>query len=364
MTMSRSVYPAVAVALLCVFLAPVAADLDRATVERVKNATVYIAVTNRTADGAEEESTGSGFVYDARGLVLTNQHVVDPRVEVSPNRYVDASEQTVTVTFHRATRREVSYPATVDRTHRAADLAVLRLPNGVYPTLEIGDSDSVMETQTVYAAGHPLGLDEISIRTGAITAKRIFDGFAYLEHSVNVEHGNSGGPVFGADGRVYGMVGFTLSAAEQNTNFAVPAATMRRFLEGSLPEPQAQVGSDHAFLQALLDQTDLVYDDGGDGLFFVPFEDDVHITVSASDDWVLGQVYLGPLKGSPDELLNLYDTLLRANFSYYIGKFGLDDDGDLWAEHHLSRKGISAEALDESVRLLAGLVTLWHQISL
>lgn len=356
----RRLYPVLVWVAVHLALAPALAELDQAVVERVKSATVYIDVTNRTADGAEECSTGSGFVYDARGFVLTNQHVIDPRIEVSPNRFVVADEQEIIVTFHRGTPRAVSSPAVVERAHQAADLAILRLPVGNYPALEIGDSSSVFETQTVYAAGHPLGLDEISVRTGTITSRRTFGDFAYLEHSVNVEHGNSGGPVFDASGRVVGMVCFTLTAAEQNTNFAIPAETMQRFLDGSLPEPQVQAGSDQAFLQALLDATDLVFEAAEGGFFLVPFEDGIQVGVSASEDWVLEQIYLGPLEGSDEELGTVYGSLLRANFQYYIGKFGLDEDGDLWAEHHLSRNGVSAQVLEETVRQLASLATQWR----
>jgi S1-C subfamily serine protease len=347
-------------AMLCAMQAPALADLDRDTVDRIKDATVYIDVTNRTEDGVEDGSTGSGFVYDPRGLVMTNQHVIDPRIEVSPNRYVEATEQEVVVTFHRATPLEMSYPATVERAHGAADLAVLKLPEGNYPSLELGDSTEVFETQTVYAAGHPLGLDEISIRTGTITSKRTFDDLPYLEHSVNVEHGNSGGPVFDSDGRVVGVVCFTLSAAEQNTNFAIPSQTLERFLQGTLPEPQLQGGSDRAFLQALLDGTELTFEEAEGGLYLVPFENDVNVGVSASEDWVLVQIYLGTIQGTPEEVAYIHEQLLRANFDYYIGKFGLDEDGDLWVEHHLSRTDVGPEELDECVRLLARLGIMWR----
>lgn len=322
------------------------ADLPRAVVQRVKDSTVFIEVENR-AGGNTETSTGSGFVYDSRGLVLTNQHVVDNRMEARPNRFARAESQTIRVYFYPATPQERVVEATLERAHAGVDLAILRLPPGTYPALEFGDADALYETQTIYAAGHPLGLEEISIRTGSVTAKRILDGEPYIEHSVNVEHGNSGGPLFDDQGRVLGVVCFTLSAAEQNTNFAIPTSTIQRFLRDEVTEPLQASGTDAAFLEALLEDSGLKFNEvpGMDTpTYSLPYEDCV-VFVRATENWVMLQVLLGSIEGGTRSRAELYAFLLEKNYQYYIGKFGLDEDGDLWLEHHAYRGDISGEGL-------------------
>jgi len=348
------------------------AQLARKVVDSVKAATVFVEVTNRADDGEEATSTGSGVVFDPKGLVLTNQHVVDDRIETAPNRFVRATEQTIRVYFDRGTHNERSFEVTVVRQNRAADLALLQLPQdlqargeGPYPFLPLGDSDQTFETETVYAAGHPLGLQEVSLRTGTITAKRTFGPLPYLEHSVNVEHGSSGGPIVDDKGEIIGLVSFTLADAKQNTNFAIPSSSIKAFLNGTLPEQlQEEAESASAYLQALLDQCGLSYnvEDAEKGVFSIPYRDgesgtEVKILVSATPQWVLAQIYLGPLSedSSTAKRMLLYKALLQANFSYYIGKFGLDNEGGVWLEHHIARQDLTGPAFAEYVRTLATL---------
>lgn len=345
----------------CTFCSTAHAELSKMVVRRVKAATVYIEVTNTARDGTETGSTGSGFVIDPDGLVLTNQHVIDDRIETGPGKFEDAAGQTIQVSFQRGTTDEVTYDATLVKRHRSADLALLQLPEGTYPTLDVGDSDQVTETQNVYAAGHPLGLAEISLRTGTVTSKRMLDGYPYVEHSVNIQQGNSGGPLFDGDGTVVGVNVFMLrDSAGAIASYAITTKTIADFLADQLPAEASETkGTSRAFLEALLDQAELVYNKLDGGVYELPYED-ANVYVSAVEGWVQLQVPLGALEeGTALERYDLYDSLLRANYSYPAGRFGLDGDGDLWLEQYVKQDDVSATTLDLYAGHIATLAQLY-----
>ena len=171
-------------------------------------------------------STGSGFVLDEKGHILTNAHVVasslDVRVSFSDHRTV-------------AARVFGKDPDT--------DLAVLSVnPKEVdlHP-LALGDSTAVRVGDPTVAIGNPFGLER-TLTTGVVSAlqRRITapSGFA-IEHVIQtdaaINPGNSGGPLLDAAGRVIGVnsqiaTGGEGSSGSVGIGFAVPAATVRRVL--------------------------------------------------------------------------------------------------------------------------------------
>lgn len=341
------------------------AELPKSVVERVKAATVYIEVTNTAEDGTEATSSGSGFVIDPAGLVVTNQHVIDNRIETGPQRSVPAATTTITVSFRHGTSRQQDYEAALLSQHRAADLALLQLPEGTYPTLEIGSSDDAVETATVYAAGHPLGLAEISLRTGTVTSKRTLDGFPYVEHSVNIQQGNSGGPLFDSGGAVIGVNVFMLrDDAGAIASFAITTETLHRFLDGELPaESEGDAGgSTRALLEALLDEAGLVYTpvEGEDGVYELPYEN-AKVYVSAVEGWIQFASFLGVLDDevTTEERLGRARVMLRANYERLAGRFCLDGDGDLWIEQYVYQDDVGASSLRAYAGYLATLAGEW-----
>jgi serine protease Do len=169
------------------------------------------------ADGELGLSTGSGFVLDDDGRIVTNAHVVSGATGVQ-------------VTFPDGQ----IVPAQVIGKDEETDLAVLRVATDRLDLrpLELGDSDSVRPGDRVVAVGNPTGL-QATAGTGSISGagRRIeapggyvIDGL--LETDAVIEPATSGGPLLGADGRVVGIT----SRLGDDTGFAVPANVARGVL--------------------------------------------------------------------------------------------------------------------------------------
>ncbi|HEY4633401.1 MAG TPA: trypsin-like peptidase domain-containing protein, partial [Candidatus Limnocylindrales bacterium] len=159
---------------------------------------------------------GSGFVFDASGLILTNQHVV-------------ADGGAITVTFQDGTELAGAVIAT-DDTH---DLAVVKVEATGLPTLPIGDSSALEVGQLVVAIGSPLGTFTETVTSGILSAtgRTIEVGSEFsrgstrmtglLQTDAAINEGNSGGPLLDASGAVVG-VNVAVASSAQGIGFAVP----------------------------------------------------------------------------------------------------------------------------------------------
>jgi S1-C subfamily serine protease len=233
---------AIGVALLAVALVQVPAlarsvtargDLtpdERVTIdvfERSKRSVVYISTSERVRDPwtrnvrSIPRGTGSGFVWDDRGNVITNYHVIDgasgARVRLNDGR---------------------DYPARLVGASASHDLAVLHIdvPSNPPPPLPIGTSHDLRVGQRVFAIGNPFGLDW-TLTTGIVSAlDRALDGDDghTIEHLIQtdaaINPGNSGGPLLDSAGRVIGMntAIYSPSGASAGIGFAVPIDTINR----------------------------------------------------------------------------------------------------------------------------------------
>lgn len=167
----------------------------------------------------ERMGIGSGVVIDPKGIVLTNNHVVQGAKEVTI-RTADEKE-------HRAV---------VVGTDPPTDVAVLRIPDleAPLPAAALGDSDAIQVGDYVIAIGSPFGL-ELTVTSGIISAKaRVlgagpFDDFLQTDAAINP--GNSGGPLFDHEGRVVG-INTAIVAAGQGIGFAVPI----NLIKSTLPQ--------------------------------------------------------------------------------------------------------------------------------
>ena len=179
-------------------------------------------------------STGSGFLIDAAGDILTNYHVVQ-----GANR-----GSGVTVLFED----NISRRAAVIGVDPNNDLALLRVDmNGVPPVepLELGDSESVQVGDPTLAIGNPFGLDR-TLTSGIVSALQrqiqAPNGFAIdnvIQTDAPINPGNSGGPLLDADGRVIGINSQIETAADDGEGsvgigFAIPIDTAKAFL----PRPE------------------------------------------------------------------------------------------------------------------------------
>ncbi|MGZ4351946.1 MAG: S1C family serine protease [Gaiellaceae bacterium] len=187
--------------------------------------------------GGSSSAEGSGFVYDTAGHVITNEHVVS-----------DAS--TIKVKF--ATGK--TYTATVVGTDPSTDLAVLKIdaPASVLKPLALGDSSAVQVGDGVVAIGSPFGLEQ-TVTAGIVSAlhRQIQAPNQYtignaIQTDAAINHGNSGGPLIGLDGKVIGVNAQIESDSGDNAGvgFAIPSNTVKSVASQLISGGQVQ----HAYL--------------------------------------------------------------------------------------------------------------------
>jgi serine protease Do len=157
------------------------------------------------------EGTGSGFVFDERGHILTNNHVVE-------------SAEKITVTFHDG----VDATATVVGTDPQSDVAVIKVDNTHYRPLPRGSSAKLRVGELVMAVGSPFGLSE-TVTTGIISATErndvhINDYESFIQTDAPINPGNSGGPLLDMNGRVVGVNSAIVTGSRGNdgVGFAIP----------------------------------------------------------------------------------------------------------------------------------------------
>jgi S1-C subfamily serine protease len=235
-----------------------AAD-EKATIElfeRARGSVVFITTTQRVLDLRSRNvmqiprGAGSGFIWDADGHVVTNNHVV-----------MGAAGAKVRLNDGR------DYDAKVVGASPAHDIAVLRIrvPERQPAALPIGTSADLKVGQKVFAIGNPFGLDW-SLTTGVVSAlDRALpaeDGRTIIEHLIQtdaaINPGNSGGPLLDSSGRLIGIntAIFSPSGAYAGVGFSVPVDTVNRVVpqlvaKGKYTRPLLGVEIDEQLSQQL-----------------------------------------------------------------------------------------------------------------
>jgi 2-alkenal reductase len=184
-----------------------------------------VTVVNRLASG-QQQSSGSGFVIDARGYVVTNSHVVE-------NARGGGAGASFDVIFNdNQTQR-----ATLVGRDPETDIAVLQIPGGSgLKIAQLASSDDVPVGATVVAIGSPLGEFQNTVTTGVVSGKgrrlqvsqNVFlDDLVQTDAAINP--GNSGGPlIWAAARRVIGMNTLIADPQQaQGLGFAVSSNTIR-----------------------------------------------------------------------------------------------------------------------------------------
>ena len=186
----------------------------------VNISTVVIAYDFFMRPVPQEGGTGSGFVYDAEGHIVTNYHVVE-----------NAEELSVTLADGEV------YPAQIVGVDPSNDLAVVRIDVENLPQpVALGDSDGLRVGEFVVAIGNPFGLER-TLTVGVISSLgRViqspdgrFIGEA-IQTDAAINPGNSGGPLLDLEGRVIGVNSQIISPsrASAGIGFAVPVNTVKR----------------------------------------------------------------------------------------------------------------------------------------
>lgn len=180
-------------------------------------------ITSRNYFGTETTNavTGSGFVVTENGYVVTNYHVIKDAYN---------GGYKVSVLLYNGE----SYPAEIVGFREEYDLAVLKIDATGLSAATLGDSDSLLVGDTVYAIGNPLGELNFSMTTGSVSAKdrsittidqatKQSTTNVMFQIDAAVNEGNSGGPVYNDRGEVVGIV--TAKYADdgvEGLGFAIP----------------------------------------------------------------------------------------------------------------------------------------------
>jgi serine protease Do len=170
----------------------------------------------RDFDGPRQGS-GSGFLIDREGFILTNFHVID-----------GAERITVTLADGRSYRGEVV------GTDPAIDVALLRIPGAQdLPHAPLGNSDDLRVGEWVCAIGNPLGyVHSVTVGVVSFIGRKLFDASLddYIQTDAAINFGNSGGPLINSAGEVIG-INSAISSRASNIGFAVPINQARTILE-------------------------------------------------------------------------------------------------------------------------------------
>jgi len=173
-------------------------------------------------DAAQPVGSGTGFIIDEEGHIVTNWHVVDGADEFL-------------VILASGERRE----ATLVGSDRLSDLAVVKIEGELSAVVELGESDNLRPGQPVLAIGSPLGSFTNTVTQGIVSALgRDLEGSSYtnlIQHDAAINPGNSGGPLFNLAGEVIGVntLGIPAQGGQpvQGIFFAVPASTVSEITE-------------------------------------------------------------------------------------------------------------------------------------
>jgi serine protease Do len=190
-------------------------DLLADLAERLKPSLVHVrvrragsAAKDDDSPGEPRRSTGSGFVIESTGLIVTNAHVVE-QAEWIQVRLADG---------RRFGGRTIGLDTRVD-------LALIRIEATDLPVLPIGDSNRLRVGEFVLALGHPFGLEQ-SVSFGIVSRKGApltvaAPGFDFIQTDAAINPGNSGGPLVNMAGQVIGVN--SMAARNGSIGFAIPA---------------------------------------------------------------------------------------------------------------------------------------------
>lgn len=199
------------------------------------------------------QASGSGFVYDTQGDIVTNAHVVTP-----PN---GGHITKLTVIFANGDKE----PARIMAENIGADIAIIKVDGyaKLPPPLQLADSDRLEQGQWAIAIGEPLELQQ-TVTVGVVSAFNRDEPIAtdngteinfkgLMQTSAPINPGNSGGPLVDIDGQVIGMNQSTVrSGYAQGIGFAIPSNTVRRVVGQLERNPGIHQGTDEGFLGVVL----------------------------------------------------------------------------------------------------------------
>ncbi|MBN1576994.1 MAG: trypsin-like peptidase domain-containing protein [Chitinispirillaceae bacterium] len=216
------------------------APSDAEIIGRIKKATVYIKVRHAfPLTGDEVTTTGTGFFISKFGHIITNYHVVQPRISIY-NLSVPAPVGEITVIRNSGAKDHKAMPAALLTRDEDNDIALLKIADTTEaPFITFDIKEKLFETMPVRVSGYPFGDQftviqrgpEITVSKGSISALRHDDRgtLSQIQIDAPVNPGNSGGPVTDESGGVIGVVRMIYATG---VNFIVPGHFVDSLLEG------------------------------------------------------------------------------------------------------------------------------------
>ncbi len=167
-----------------------------------------------------QQGLGSGFIFDSRGYILTNRHVIK-----------EADEIIVTLEGKK------KYKARILAADPKTDVAILKIDGKDFPHVILGNSSTLEVGDWVLAIGNPFGLTQ-TMTAGIVSAKGrndmgILDYEDFIQTDAAINPGNSGGPLVNIDGQVIGMNTAILSRSGgyMGIGFAIPINLMKQVVD-------------------------------------------------------------------------------------------------------------------------------------
>ena len=232
------------------------AEDEKSTIELFEKAAptvVFITTTQRVREGwwqtrERAAGTGSGFVWNEEGYIVTNFHVIQPALRLEAGRrWVPIGRA-----FVRFQRAKEDIAARIVGVRPAYDLAVLKIdPAGLdLDPIPIGRSEGLRVGQKVFAIGNPFGLDH-TLTTGVVSAlEREIESVARttirgaIQTDAAINPGNSGGPLLDSAGRLIGVntAIYSPSGASAGIGFAIPVDTVQALVPEIIGIPGPGIG--------------------------------------------------------------------------------------------------------------------------
>jgi putative serine protease PepD len=194
----------------------------RSILTRVEPAVVRIDVTTQPSSIGSQSGTGTGFIVDPSGIIVTNAHVANAETAQQAQQLI------VTLSTGDSVRARVLGE---DKTQ---DLAVLKIDRTGLPTVRLGDSDALQVGDAVVAIGNSLGIaGSPTVTTGIVSGLGRTVHVAATETLVDaiqtdaaINPGNSGGPLVDVEGRVIGInTAIADPSSSNNVGFAISIAS-------------------------------------------------------------------------------------------------------------------------------------------
>lgn len=174
--------------------------------KKVNPSVVFILINN-----LQGYASGTGFFIDDDGTIVTNYHVIEDGI-AGVIQLSDGTQATI--------GNVLGYDENLD-------IAVLETTATNTTPVEIGDSSLVEVGDTVYAIGYPeassIGFSSSTFTTGMVSMHRSIDGYTYIQSTVDITHGNSGGTLINTYGEVVGITTAGLNVGDVDyMNLSIP----------------------------------------------------------------------------------------------------------------------------------------------